>query len=120
MVVTISDVLFDTDQASLHPEGVENLHKLARVLQLQPQRKVMVEGYTDSTGSAQHNQELSERRAAAVRDTLTGLGVDPARISMRGYGERFPVAANDSAAHRQLNRRVEIVLSNDAAAIPPR
>ncbi|TFW17941.1 DUF4398 domain-containing protein [Massilia arenosa] len=120
MVVTINDVLFDTDQASLRPDGVANVQKLAKVLALQPRRTVLVEGFTDSTGSDQHNQQLSERRAASVRDTLVGMGVDASRIAMRGYGEKFPVAGNKTASDRQLNRRVEIVLSEEGGTIPPR
>jgi outer membrane protein OmpA-like peptidoglycan-associated protein len=120
MMITISDVLFDVDQARLKPEGMANLRKLADVLVNNPNRNVMVEGFTDSTGSNAHNQQLSERRATAVRDALVGMGVGRERISMRGYGEQFPVAANDTAANRQLNRRVEILLSDEHGKIPPR
>ncbi|HZX27323.1 MAG TPA: OmpA family protein [Telluria sp.] len=120
MVVTINDVLFDTDQATLRPDGMANVQKLAKVLAFQPRRTVLVEGFTDSTGSAAHNQQLSERRAQSVRDALVGMGVDPGRVQMRGYGERFPVAGNRTAADRQLNRRVEIVLSEEGQTIPPR
>lgn len=120
MVVTINDVLFDTDQATLRPDGMANVQKLAKVLAFQPRRTVLVEGFTDSTGSAAHNQQLSERRAQSVRDALVGMGVDAGRVQMRGYGERFPVAGNKTAADRQLNRRVEIVLSEEGQVIPPR
>jgi outer membrane protein OmpA-like peptidoglycan-associated protein len=81
---------------------------------------VLVEGFTDSTGSAAHNQELSERRASAVASALTEMGVGRERVAMRGYGEAYPVAPNDTAGNKQLNRRVEIVLSNEGVAIPPR
>lgn len=120
MIITIGDVLFATGQASLTPAGMNNLRKLAEVLAQNPERTVLVEGFTDSVGGAAYNQDLSERRASAVRNALTGMGVAPERVAMKGYGELYPVAANDTAANRQLNRRVEIVLSNDGTAIPPR
>ncbi|MBD8543976.1 MAG: OmpA family protein [Massilia sp.] len=119
-VVTIGDVLFATDQAVLNANGVSTLRKLADVMAQNPNRTVLIEGFTDSTGSESHNQQLSERRAAAVATALAGQGVPRERIAMRAYGEAFPVASNDSAASRQQNRRVEIVLSNEGAAIPPR
>ena len=111
MIITIGDVLFDTDQARLKPDGVATLRKLAEVMAQNPNRTLLVEGFTDSTGSSQHNQDLSERRAGAVRSALTDMGVARERIAVRGYGEHFPVVANNSAANRQLNRRVEIVIS---------
>ena len=120
MVVTIGDVLFDVNQARLKQQGMDNVSKLAEVLKTNPERTVMVEGFTDSTGSDAHNQQLSERRATAVRDELVSQGVDRGRIQMRGYGERFPVASNNSASDRQLNRRVEIILSDESGRIPPR
>jgi outer membrane protein OmpA-like peptidoglycan-associated protein len=120
MVVTIGDVLFATDRAELNANGMATVRKLAEVMMQNPDRTVLVEGFTDSTGSTAHNQDLSERRAQAVAQALTSLGVPRERVAMRGYGEAYPVASNDTAANRQLNRRVEIVLSNENAAIPPR
>jgi outer membrane protein OmpA-like peptidoglycan-associated protein len=120
MVVTIGDVLFALDRAELNANGMATVRKLAEVMMQNPDRTVLVEGFTDSTGSSSHNQQLSERRAQAVAQALTSLGVPRERVAMRGYGEAYPVAANDSAANRQLNRRVEIVLSNEGAPIPPR
>lgn len=120
MVVTIGDVLFATDQASLNPNGMSSLRKLADVMKQNPNRTVLVEGFTDSTGSASYNQDLSQRRADAVAAALVQMGVERQRIATRAYGKQFPVASNDSAQSRQLNRRVEIVLSNENAAIPPR
>jgi outer membrane protein OmpA-like peptidoglycan-associated protein len=93
---------------------------LADVLNQNPGRNVLIEGFTDSTGSHAHNQELSERRATAVRAALTEMGVGKERVSMKGYGEGYPVASNDTASNRLLNRRVEIVLSNEGGAIAPR
>lgn len=119
-VVTIGDVLFGTDKASLTPNGMSTLRKLADVMAQNPNRTVLVEGFTDSTGSSTYNQELSQRRANAVATALGQMGVPRERIAMRAYGEAFPIAPNDTAANRQLNRRVEIVLSNEGAQIPPR
>jgi outer membrane protein OmpA-like peptidoglycan-associated protein len=119
-VVTIGDVLFATDQASLTPNGMSTLRKLADVMAQNPDRTVLVEGFTDSTGSSSHNQELSERRANAVAMALAGMGVPRERVAMRAYGEAFPVAPNNNGSNRQLNRRVEIVLSNQGEQIPPR
>ena len=120
IVITLSDVLFGTDLSRLNTEGIRNIQKLADLLRENPSRIVLVEGFTDSTGSAAHNQALSERRASAVRKALVDMGVHQERISMHGYGEELPVAANDTAANRQLNRRVEIVLSDDKGIITPR
>lgn len=120
MVVTIGDVLFATDRAELNANGMATVRKLAEIMTQNPDRTVMVEGFTDSTGSTAHNRDLSERRAASVAQALVGLGVSRERIGMRGYGEAFPVAPNNTASNRQLNRRVEIVLSNAGATIPPR
>ena len=120
MIVTIGDVLFATGKADLTPNGMSSLRKLADVLGQNPERTVLVEGFTDSTGSASFNQELSQRRADAVAGALSSMGVARQRIATRAYGQTFPVAPNDTAANRQLNRRVEIVLSNDGNPIPPR
>lgn len=119
-VVTIGDVLFATDQATLNPNGTSTLRKLADVMTQNPNRSVLVEGFTDSTGSVSYNQDLSQRRANAVANALSQMGVSRDRISMKAYGQAFPVASNDNAAGRQQNRRVEIVLSNEGATIPPR
>jgi outer membrane protein OmpA-like peptidoglycan-associated protein len=120
MVVTIGDVLFATDRAELNANGMASVRKLAEVMMQNPDRTVLVEGFTDSTGSAAHNQDLSQRRAQSVAQALTSLGVPRDHVAMRGYGEAYPVASNDNAGNRQLNRRVEIVLSNEGAQIPPR
>lgn len=120
MVITLGDVLFGTDLARLNPDGMRTAQKLADVLQQNPQRTVLVEGFTDSTGAADHNQALSERRATAVQTALQDLGVARTRVAIRGYGETHPVASNDSAQNRQLNRRVEIVLSDDSGKVMAR
>lgn len=120
IVITLGDVLFATDQAQLNADGIRTAQKLASVLQQHPQRSVLIEGFTDSTGSTAHNQELSERRAGAVRNVLTDMGVARERVAMRGYGEAFPIAANDTNQSRQLNRRVEIYISDNNGQIAPR
>ncbi len=120
MVITLGDVLFGTDQARLTPDGMRTVQKLADILQQNPQRTVLIEGFTDSTGSTAHNQELSERRATSVRSALQLAGVARERIAVRGYGEAYPVAANATAPDRQLNRRVEIILSDDSGKVPQR
>jgi outer membrane protein OmpA-like peptidoglycan-associated protein len=120
MVVTIGDVLFDTDKSLLKPGGMRNVEKLAGFFKQYPQRTALVEGFTDSTGSEGHNQELSGQRADAVRAALVDMGVEGSRIATHGYGEAYPVAGNDSTSGRQLNRRVEIVLSDDSGVIAPR
>ena len=120
LIITLGDVLVSVDQARLNADGARMVQRLATVLQQNPKRVVQVEGFTDSTGSTQHNQELSERRSVAVRDALTELGVPRAQIGVRGYGEAYPVAPNDTAMNRQLNRRVEIVLSDERGVISPR
>lgn len=112
MVITLGDVLFGTNQANLNPNGVRTGQKLAEILNKNPERTVLIEGFTDSTGSRAHNQDLSERRANAVRAALTEMGVSSERILVRGYADAYPVASNKTAQDRQLNRRVEIVLSD--------
>jgi len=114
IIITLGDVLFGTNKSDLTPDGMRSAQKLADVLKQNPLRAVLVEGYTDSTGTSDYNQELSARRASAVRDALLQMGIATDRISVRGYGESYPAAANDTAANRQLNRRVEIVLSDDS------
>lgn len=120
MVITLGDVLFATDQAQLNPQGLRTVQKLAEILQQNPLRTVLIEGFTDSTGSSAHNQTLSERRAGAVQINLLELGVARNRVSTYGYGETYPVAGNDSTTGRQLNRRVEIILSEDDGKVRPR
>jgi outer membrane protein OmpA-like peptidoglycan-associated protein len=119
-LVTFGDVLFDYNRAELKPNGLTNVNSLAQFLQQNPDRKVIVEGYTDSTGSASYNQSLSERRADSVRMALVRMGVDPARIVAQGYGKEYPVADNTSNSGRAQNRRVEVTISNDNQPVAPR
>ncbi len=120
LLITLGDVYFDTDRSQLKPGGLRNVEKLGDLLQKFPLRRTMVEGFTDSTGSEEHNQDLSDRRAQAVRTVLLGMGVGRERIETHGYGEAHPVADNSSAAGRVMNRRVEILLSDDNGTIAPR
>lgn len=120
MVITLGDVLFATDQSHLNEQGKATVRKLSVFLQQHPARNVLIEGFTDSTGSTAHNQELSERRAGAVARSLSDQGIARTRIETRGYGEEYPVASNATTTDRQLNRRVEIVLSEDGGRIKPR
>lgn len=120
MVITLGDVLFSSGKAQLQTGGIRNVQKLADFLKQYPQYKLLVEGYTDSQGSDSFNLNLSERRASAVRAALIERGINADRINTRGYGEQFPIAGNDTAASRQLNRRVEIILSDENEAISAR
>jgi outer membrane protein OmpA-like peptidoglycan-associated protein len=120
LVVTLGDVLFDTNKAQLKSGGMRGVQRLADILRQYPKRNVLIEGFTDSTGSSSHNQELSDRRADAVRTALLDTGISADRIATRGYGVTFPVASNATAEGRQLNRRVEIVVSDDDEMIAPR
>ena len=120
MVITLGDVLFDTNQAQLRSGGMRSVQRLADFFKQYPQRKVMIEGFTDSVGTSSRNQDLSNERAQSVRTALLGMGVSTDRISSRGYGESYPAANNDTAAGRQQNRRVEIIVSDDNGVIAPR
>jgi len=112
MVVTLGDVLFDSGQATLKPGANLVLDRLVTFMAQNPQTKVRIEGHTDSTGSADFNQALSQRRADAVAMALENRGLSSDRVTAIGRGQDFPVASNSSAAGRQQNRRVEIVFSD--------
>ena len=114
LVVNMSGVLFDTNQATLKPGAREKLAKIAGILATHPDLKLEVEGHTDSVGSDQLNQTLSEKRAASVRDYLVMDGVNLNSVTSVGKGKQFPVATNNTAAGRQQNRRVEIIVSGDS------
>jgi OmpA-OmpF porin, OOP family len=119
LVVTLADeVLFDVDQSELKPGGMQQLARVAEFLRQNPDRNVLIEGHTDSTAPDSYNLALSQRRANAVEDFLITQGVDPTRILATGYGEQLPIASNATAAGRQANRRVEIVVLDAGEAIP--
>lgn len=111
-VFTLSDVVFDVDSDQLNEGGERSLRQIAEALKQNPDSQILVEGYTDSTGSEQYNQDLSRRRAEAVKESFVEQGIPPERIRTEGHGEQFPVASNDTPQGRQLNRRVEIVVSD--------
>lgn len=120
LVVTLGDVLFDTGRSQLLPGGSRNVAKLAEFLVQNPERTASIEGHTDNVGTAASNYALSERRANAVLGALVGAGVSRGSLSTRALGADMPTASNDSAAGRQMNRRVEIVLSDENGVVAPR
>lgn len=113
LVLTLGDVLFETGKADLMAGAARSIDKLAEFLRENPDRSVLVEGHTDSTGGESFNLSLSQRRADAVRSALLARGIAPDRIIARGYGEQYPVADNNTSAGRQQNRRVEIVILDE-------
>ena len=117
LVLTLGDVLFTTGRADLKPGATGNLNKLVAFLDKYPDRSVAIQGYTDSVGTEDYNQRLSERRADSVKSYLTGQGIGSTRLSALGKGRSDPVADNDSEAGRQQNRRVEVIISNPPAAL---
>lgn len=116
LVLTLGSVLFETNKATLHTGSRRTVEKVAEFLNQYPERKILIEGFTDSRGSDDYNQQLSEDRAQAVRELLVTSGVDAQRVQVEGYGEEYPVASNDNSAGRQQNRRVEIVISKENGA----
>ena len=120
IVLTLDDVLFDTGKAQLKPGAQRSIEQIAAFLNENPERRVQVEGFTDSQGPNEYNLELSQSRADAVAMAIIQRGIDAQRVRALGYGEEFPVASNTSPGSRQLNRRVEIIVSNGEAAIPGR
>ncbi len=117
LIVNMSDVLFDTGKFSLRPEAREKLAKVAGIIEGHPGLILAVEGHTDSVGTDDYNQQLSEQRGGSVRDYLIAQGIAGSSVSSQGFGKTQPVATNDTAAGRQQNRRVELVISGDAIGI---
>jgi outer membrane protein OmpA-like peptidoglycan-associated protein len=113
LIVNMSDVLFDTGKFSLRPGAREKLARVAGIISGHPGLKLEVEGHTDNVGGDEYNQTLSEHRGTAVRDYLTNAGIPSASVTTEGFGKTKPVASNDTAAGRQQNRRVELVVSGE-------
>jgi outer membrane protein OmpA-like peptidoglycan-associated protein len=118
LIVSMSDVLFDTGKYSLKPGAREKLAKVAGILLAYPGLDIAVGGYTDNVGSDQMNQTLSENRAGSVRDYLVQEGVATNSVSAQGFGNTLPVASNDNSSGRQQNRRVELLVSGEAIGSP--
>jgi outer membrane protein OmpA-like peptidoglycan-associated protein len=121
LVLTLGDVLFDTGRAELKPGADRKLDQLAQFLNEHKERRVQIDGFTDSVGTDSYNEQLSQRRADAVKAVLLSRGIDASRIGTEGYGKAYPVANNNDSGGRQLNRRVEVVIGGDnGTAISPR
>jgi outer membrane protein OmpA-like peptidoglycan-associated protein len=118
LIVSMSDVLFDTGKYSLKPGAREKLAKVAGILLAYPGLNIEVGGYTDNVGADEMNQILSENRASSVRDYLVNQGVGMNSVTARGFGNTLPVASNANSAGRQQNRRVELLVSGDAIGNP--
>jgi outer membrane protein OmpA-like peptidoglycan-associated protein len=113
LVVNMPDVLFDSGQYTLKPAARERLARISGIIMAYPDLKLEIEGYTDSIGSDEYNQRLSEKRAGSVRDYLVNAGVTPDNSVARGMGKSMPIADNSTSAGRKLNRRVEMIISGD-------
>lgn len=120
LVVTIGDILFNNNSASLRTGRGSSVDRLGEFLLAYPKRHALIEGYTDSVGSRVSNQQLSEQRAASVRAVLLHMGVADARLGTQGYGENYPVGNNANSDGRQANRRVEVILSDDSGQVQAR
>jgi outer membrane protein OmpA-like peptidoglycan-associated protein len=118
LVINISDVLFDSGQYSLKSTAREKLARVSGIVLAHPGLRLEAEGHTDSIGSDEFNQQLSEKRALAVRDFLMFQGIPVTSLGAQGFGKTMPVAPNDTAAGRQRNRRVELIVAGDVIGIP--
>jgi len=113
LVLTLGDVLFSTGKAELNSGGTRKIDQLAQFLNEHKDRRVQVDGFTDSVGTDAYNLDLSQRRANAVQSALQGRGIESSRITTQGYGKEFPVAGNTDSGGRQLNRRVEVIIGGE-------
>ncbi|NDY96690.1 OmpA family protein [Wenzhouxiangella limi] len=113
VVVTLGDVLFELGQTELQAGAKGNLEDVVDLLQTEPERRIRIEGHTDSSGPATVNMRISQERADAVRDALVGMGIAADRVQAVGMGEEFPIASNENEDGRSQNRRVDVILLND-------
>jgi outer membrane protein OmpA-like peptidoglycan-associated protein len=113
LVLTLGDVLFETGSSTLSSGAARNMDRLVQFLTDHPERLVQIDGFTDSIGTDSFNEDLSQRRADAVRYQLVSRGIVSTRIATQGYGKAYPVASNSESSGRQLNRRVEVVIGSD-------
>src|SRR5574344_314268 len=118
IILSMSDILFDVDKATLKPDLQTSLAKIAGILSVYQELDVSVEGHTDNTGSEEHNLKLSEHRAKNVLEFLVSQGIDTARLTSKGYGMTVPVADNATKEGRQKNRRVDLVIKDKVLSEP--
>ena len=118
IVLTLDDMSFDTGRSELKSGAQRSLDQIAAFLTEHVDRRVQVEGFTDSQGPNDYNIELSQSRADAVAMAMIQRGIDAGRVRAIGFGKGFPIAGNDDAGSRQLNRRVEVIVSNGGPVIP--
>jgi outer membrane protein OmpA-like peptidoglycan-associated protein len=121
LVITMGSILFEVNEATLKPDAQNTVARIAELLKEYPDRNVMIEGFTDSSGTESYNLDLSEKRAQQVKLLLSNDGVASKRLDSVGYGESYPAASNDTNLGRQKNRRVELVIANtDMEAVQQR
>ena len=113
IMLVVEDILFEYNQDELRPQATPILNKIAEIINRYPNRQILVEGHTDSRGSSAYNQQLSQRRAESVQKALTARGINPDLISTFDYGEKLPIASNDTEEGRQKNRRVEVTIMKE-------
>ncbi len=113
VVITLGDVLFETGESELRPGAASNVNDVVELLTAEADKRIRIEGHTDSQGNADFNKRLSELRAESVEQALVSAGIDPGRITVVGLGEDFPIATNDTAEGRSQNRRVDVILLDD-------
>lgn len=113
VVVTLGDVLFRSGETSLRTEAMESLVEVVDLLQSEPDKKIRIEGHTDSTGNSDANLRISQQRADSVLEALVSLGVDASRVTSIGMGQDFPIATNETEEGKARNRRVDVILLDD-------
>jgi len=120
LLVTLGDVLFQSGRWEMQPAAAPRMDKLAAFLLQFPEKKLIIEGYTDAVGSGQSNIELSQRRAESVKAALLARGIDSSRMAIGAYGESYPVASNQTVEGRAMNRRVEVMVSDENGTLKSR